>query len=380
MQLETIFTEMGFEEWKGWAPVPRKEFTESQIAAAIDLIDNKARLLPHRHEYAMKEAITSTTFPTLFGVIVDREMMARYQDVPQTWQAFTKQGTLSNFNQGTRNRMNGGTDPLPRLSDKGEYPVMQQSTTRYTRQVYPRGKQFDISWMALINDGMGAFDDIPVVMGRAAANTEAWEVASLIASATGPNALLFGTPIADVDLVNVTNLGGLALSGPNLQTTMAAMAGQTDRHGMAMRIRPRHLVVPQALEITARTLLTSNLNVATESAGGALTLTPSLNILPQMGLQLHVFDWLDYIDVSGNVDTTWYLFGELTQCPAIGFDRLLGHEGPKVCMKASDKVAVGGGGYSPYDGDFATDNVFYRVRVCQGGNYLDPRGAYAQVG
>ena len=32
------------------------------------------------------------------------------------------------------------------------------------------------------------------------------------------------------------------------------------------------------------------------------------------------------------------------------------------------------------DGDFESDDVMFRVRLCLGGNYLDPRCAYAQVG
>ncbi len=37
-----------------------------------------------------------------------------------------------------------------------------------------------------------------------------------------------------------------------------------------------------------------------------------------------------------------------------------GQEDPEICMKDSDKVTVGGGALSPFSGDFATDNIFYR--------------------
>jgi hypothetical protein len=61
-------------------------------------------------------------------------------------------------------------------------------------------------------------------------------------------------------------------------------------------------------------------------------------------------------------------------------DYLLGHETPEICMKASDKVSVTGSPLSPFSGDFATDNIFYRVRIVCGGTQLDPRMTYAQVG
>jgi hypothetical protein len=61
-------------------------------------------------------------------------------------------------------------------------------------------------------------------------------------------------------------------------------------------------------------------------------------------------------------------------------DFLAGQSSPEICMKSSDKIPVGGGGeMSPYGGDFATDDIFYRVRHVMGGWQLDPRAAYAQV-
>ncbi|GAG47573.1 unnamed protein product, partial [marine sediment metagenome] len=41
------------------------------------------------------------------------------------------------------------------------------------------------------------------------------------------------------------------------------------------------------------------------------------------------------------------------------------------------KVTVGGGAITPLSGDFATDNVLYRVRLCFGGCTLDWRATYA---
>ena len=374
----TKFTEAGL-NWKGWEPTT-KQFSESQIEQGLDLINNRAGLMPHRHSYAMMEAITTTAFPDLFGVIVDRELQAQYGIVQPDYAGYTKTGTVPNFNQHTRGRLNGPRALLPLVGEKGEYLVSPVSDTQYTRQVYKRGRQFDISWEALINDGMGAFDDIANDYAMAAVNTEYHEVTGLVADATGPDVLLYGAPIADVDGVNVTNLGALALTLANLETTMELMATQTDVNGLPLSIMAKHLVVPPALEMQARSILTSTEKMWTQVAAGGAAPFPTTNVIPQFGLQLHVNPWLAYIDVSGDVATTWYLFADTGQGYAIGFDKLTGHESPEICMKASDKVAVGGGSISQFDGDFATDNVLYRVRVVQGGNYLDPRFTYAQVG
>ena len=47
-------------------------------------------------------------------------------------------------------------------------------------------------------------------------------------------------------------------------------------------------------------------------------------------------------------------------------------------MKSSDQVRVGGSGLtSPFDGDFATDDVYYKVKMCFGGRVMDTRGNWA---
>ena len=58
---------------------------------------------------------------------------------------------------------------------------------------------------------------------------------------------------------------------------------------------------------------------------------------------------------------------------------LAGHERPEICMKASNKVSVGGGDVGPMTGDFETDNIFYRVRDVFGCNRLDWRATYGQL-
>jgi len=213
-----------------------------------------------------------------------------------------------------------------------------------------------------------------------AVNTNHNEVTGLVADATGPDVLLFGAPIADVDGVNVTNLGALPLTLANFETTMGLMAAQTDINGRPLSIRGLHLVVPTQLEFQARTLLTSALKQWTEVGAGGGIPVPTTNIIPQLGIQLHVDPWLGQIDVSGDVATTWYLFADTSFNYAIGLDGLRGHLGPEICMKASNKVTLSGAPISPLDGDFESDDVMFRVRLVLGGNYLDPRCAYAQVG
>ena len=370
VDLGQTFQEVGL-NWDGWNPIG-KRFTESQIERGIAMIENSAHLRPHRHEFQMWEAITTTDFPYLFGTIIDRELMARYRVASADYSAYTKMGTVSNFAQHTRDRLDGLDNILPRVTQKGEYLVAPVSSEHYTRQVFKRGRQFDISWEALVNDGMGAFDDVPARFSDAAINTDAWLVTSALAGAAGPNAAMYATAI--------TNAGVLPASIANVSATLALMAQQTTAAGLPMGIRGMHIVVPPALEDDMRAILTSVLKQWTEVGAGGGVPVPTANVLTQRGLVLHVDPWLPYIDVSANVDTTWYVFADPAQGYAVGLDHLRGHEGPEIVMKASNKVSVGGGPVSPFDGDFESDNVFYRVRTCPGTCNIDPRMTYVQTG
>lgn len=362
------------ENWTGYNPLQDRQINEAAVASLVDLVANKARMPAHRWEYLMREVITTSDFPTLFGVAIDRQMLARYKTAMADWRNYVKVSSLPNFNVHTRDKVLGNDNLLPEVAEKGEYLVADVSTGQYTIQLHKYGRQFDISWEALINDSMGAFADLPARFADAALRSEARFVTDLYASVGGPDAALFGAPIADVDGANVTNLGALALTVGNLELTLALMAMQVDVNGEAIAVRGVHLVVPPALEFTARAILTSTQVIPLVAAG------PMLNIIPQLGIKLHVDPYLPIIDTSGNNDGTWYLFAEPSEGAALEFAFLRGNESPEICMKASDKVAVGGGAaLSPFSGDFATDNVFYRVRHVFGGCRLDPRYAYAQV-
>jgi hypothetical protein len=369
------------ENWDGYKGVRNVRFTEAQIAKTIALITNKEGLPAFKHEYLLKEAITTTDFPNLFGFVIDREVLARYKVAVADWKSYFRMKTLQNFNTVERHKVNGADERLPLVTEKGEYLVAEVSEGHYEYKIYKHGKQFDISWEAIVNDVLGAFSDIPERFANAAIRSEAFQATSTYSSATGPNALLFGAALVDAaDGATITNVGALPLTIANLQTTLALMAAQVDVNGEPIGVMGKHLVVPPALEYTARAILTSALMQWTEVGGGGGIPVPTANITPQLGLQLHVDPYLPVLDVGGKGNTTWYVFADPSQGAAMEYGYLRGNETPEICMKNSDKVSVAGGALSPFSGDFSTDNILYRVRAVYGSGQMDPRFAYAQTG
>jgi len=368
------------ENWDGWNPVQKHKISEAAIARGLDLLTNKAGWPSHKWEYMLKEAITTSDFPLIFGQVLDREVLARYKVAVADWKSYFRISRLRDFRQVSRFKITGNDERLPLVPEKGEYLVAPVADGRYYYNLAKYGRQFDISWEAIINDDMGAFDDVAQRQANAAIRTEAFNATSTFASATGPHAGLFGAPIVDVDGGAVTNSGVLPLTIANLETTLELMAAQVDVNGEPIAVRGIHLVVPTPLEFTARQILTSGFKMWVAPAAGVAPLQPypTTNVVSQVGIQLHVDPYLQVVDTSATNDTTWYLFADPSQGVAMEFGYLRGHETPEICMKASDKVTVGGANISPFSGDFATDNIFYRVRIVKGTCRQDPRFAYAQ--
>ena len=169
----------------------------------------------------------------------------------------------------------------------------------------------------------------------------------------------------------------------NLENTCEAMAAFTDANGEPIMNRAKLLVVGPGLEFTARQILTSAnkmwLQGATANMPTAVSRTewPTTNVISQYGLQLIVDPYLPiYLP---NAKLSWFLFADPKDIAAMEADYLVGHERPEICMKASDKVNIGGGEIGPMAGDFATDNVFYRVRDVFGCNRLEWRATYGHL-
>ena len=166
------------EDWKGFIPLSEKQRPEGydkKLKETMDLLSNARGLAPHKQEFMIREALTTSDFPMLFGDVLDRQMLANYKAVAPVWKAFTKMSTVRRiFPQigGYRFAMTGGDQYLEEVGQKGEYLASERNELRYQISVKKRGKQFDISWESLINDDLGALQDTPMRFSTAAVRTE----------------------------------------------------------------------------------------------------------------------------------------------------------------------------------------------------------------
>jgi len=366
------------EDWNGFSPlseVGRGEGYEQKLKETIDLLSNARGLPSHKHEYLIREALTTSDFPYLFGDVLDRQVLAQYKATESSWKSYVKTSTVPRLAPeigGYRFAVTGGDQRLDKVAEKGEYLASGRDEARYILYVYKYGRQFDISWEAMINDDLNALKDTPMRFAKAALRTEQYTVINQYASDTGTHAA--GNLYDDATAGEINGSVAL-LTIANLEAGLEAMAGWVDAGGSPIYNKAKYLVVPPSLEMTARQILTSATKVWSDNAAGPVAY-PTNNVVSQMGLQLIVEPWLPICDATDG-NTAWYLFADPGDIACLEAGYLRGHERPEICMKASDKVTVGGGAINPMSGDFATDNVFYRVRHCFGITELDWRATYA---
>ena len=210
-------------------------------------------------------AFTSSDFPLILANQANKSMLKGYDEAPETWNVWAQTGNLTDFKVASRVNLSTFND-LDLVSEDGEYKYGQFSENGETIQLATYGKLFAISRQAIINDDLGMFTRIPSSMGRAASRTVGNIAYGVITSnplMSDGLALFSGTAIG-TDHGNLNIGGAAAISAVSVGFARQGMARQTDSaaNAVGLNIRPSYLIVPMALEDTARVLMASEFDPA----------------------------------------------------------------------------------------------------------------------
>jgi hypothetical protein len=235
---------------------------------------------------------------------------------------------------------------LLKVPEGGEfkYGSMAESKESYSLATY--GRIFGISRQALVNDDLGAFVDMALRFGRAAAEFECQNLVDLLVSnpTMGDTVALFHTATHG----NLAGAGG-AISVTTLGAGKEAMRLQKDLDKKTViDVTPKFLVVPAKQETLAQQYL------STLQANQASSVNPFAG-----NLELVVEPRLD-----ANSGTAWYLAADPAIFDTIEYSYLEGEEGVQL------DVRVG----------FNIDGVEFKARLDFGAGVLDFRGLYKNPG
>jgi ATP-dependent protease ClpP protease subunit len=298
--------------------------------------------------FTMAGAHGTSDFATILENIQGKAALQGWEAAEETFEAWTRKGSLSDF-KSTKRVGVGLFDALPAIAESGEYTYGTVSDRGEPIALATYGKVIRITRQAIINDDLSLLGDLPRKMGMAAKRT----VGNLV------YAILTGNPtmadgVALFHTATHANLlgSGTALSVASLGAAWAAMRIQKESAtGPALNITPAYLIVPAALAMTARQILTSTVD-PTASKGHANNPVQNLT-------QLVVDARLDAASA-----TAWYLAASPGAFDTIEVAYLDGNDTPFLEQQTP----------------WTTDGVEMKVRIDAAAAPLDHRTMYKNPG
>lgn len=359
----------------------KKRFSEAVMVSFMETLSRAAEGSNHAY-YQLKEAMVTADFPYLMGDVLDRSLMAQWGTTMPAWQQYIKTGTVRDFRQAKWLGIEGMGAVLDAVGERAEYPERGPvEETPITRQVAKYGARFGISWESIINDDLGALRDLPQRLVEAARRTEALAASKMYVgtASAGFNATLYSDTYDNI--VN-THAGASsnnpALSLANLAQAFLVMGKHTDYDGFPLVIDAVTLVVPPALEVTARNILNAT-EVTVATGGGAYNAADQIRVQNWIANRISlVVDPYISMCATSNATTCWFLFASTGAArPAIQMDYLAGHERPELFVKTPNASRVGGGTVAE---SFETDTQEYRIRHVFGLTQVAPYATVASNG
>ena len=335
----------------------------------------------------LQEGIATSDLPELLVPTLNKILLEEYAATPKVWDTFATRLVVDDFRPVTFQALkydDAGEDnqgdtfregSLPTVGEYDEYPTAGWfSVTEQTMQVKKAGQRIRFSWESIVNDGqIGLLERLPVEMALKAAGKEDEEVTKQLVASGGLNTSNFKS--ANQNLLS----GNPALSLESLEDAIEAANLQTYNGRQITPVTQFALVVPRALEMTARKILAVQ-EVRTETtAGSVATTTISGNPIGSQ-VTIVVNDWLTKI--NSGAGAYWFLIPvpgqQLNPAVALGF--LRGYETPELRIKSNGGLYLGGGEVPSREGSFDNDDWEMRIRHIATGGFIVPAGTIASTG
>lgn len=234
---------------------PTGKFSDSDIANAFRLDRSLPMGGSARDAYGGPLSVGPSTL-SLSGIlsnVANKLLYAAFMDTPTTWGTWAKTGSVNDFKDAKRYRMVGDGE-FVQVAPGGQIQHVSLGESSATAKANTYGALLGIDRRDLINDDLGAFANVPKVLSRMAAmKIEKTAVAKLLENAGGTVSGFFSTANGNYDDGSSDSV--LSLAG--LDNALAMFGAQTDGNGDPIMMGPKLLVVPPALEATARTLMAS---------------------------------------------------------------------------------------------------------------------------
>ncbi|WP_136646473.1 prohead protease/major capsid protein fusion protein [Tabrizicola sp. YIM 78059] len=288
---------------------------------------------------------TTSDFPIILGDTVGRVLRDAYQAAPSGIRRLGRQTSARDF-RAVNKIMLGEAPLLEKLNEHGEIKAGTMAEAREAYKIETWARKIGITRQVLVNDDLGAFADLARRMGQAAAETEARILVTLLEAGSGNGPTMSdGKTLFHADHGNKAGTGAV-ISDATLSAARLALRTQKGIEDRTIRVTPRNLLVPPALETVAEKWLAS---IAPATAADVNPFSGSLSLVVEPRL---------------SSATRWYVTAEPGEIDGLEFGYLSGAEGPQVESRSGWDV----------------DGVEIRVILDFGAGFIDHRGWFMNAG
>jgi len=297
----------------------------------------------------IERALSTSDFPYVLANAAGKMLRASYEAAPSGVRQVARRTEANDFKTRYSIRM-GEMPTLVEVPENAEYTYGSRGESQETYALKTYGRIFGISRQILVNDDLGAFNDLAREYGQAAAAFEAQFLVDLLTSNSGVGPTMSdGNPLFDASNHGNYTSSGTAISVDSLGLARKLMRLQTGVDGTTLiNAEPRFLLVPASLETTAE-------KVMAEISAASVD-----NVNPFAGKLQPVVD--PRLDAKSS--TRWYLFANPAVLPVLEYAYLAGQPGLYI------ETRVG----------FNIDGLEVKARLDFGAGVIDYRGAYANAG
>ena len=316
------------------AKIAAEKFTPAELDAADSLrtsdfrgiVEGATGWTPSAYERGdgrawLQAAISTQGLSGVLSKCGDALLLNALSNYERRWAPFFKISSVNDFRKSPRFRIDS-TFAFQEVQEGENLPHGNQDAYVWELQAKTYGRQYTLSYQSIVNgEAVGAYADImqQVAYGaEEALNRVCWGLVM------NPGKSVDGQDFYGSSHKNTLTATDTTPTATTLQNAIQAFSVRTKKGGESVAVTPKYLVVPPAFEFAARTLVNSSIlnNGSADYTGTYNPFENLFNIISAPQLQ--------FSELTGNSDSTWYLFADPMQCAAFEIGFLHGQQAPTV--------------------------------------------------
>lgn len=207
--------------------------------------------VPYSSPETVTRALHTRALPNILNATVGAILAAGWEDADDSTEGWTRLIDLVNFKLTDVPSLDVDADPTL-LPSGGTAQEANLSDDKTQIKLHRFARRAELDERDILDDALDVLIDIPNYMGAGSRRLRPdWVYALLLQNPT----LADGVALFHADHANLLTGGSSALDAASLQAAITKLSNQTDSLKRKLRPATKYLIVPNELEIAARTLL-----------------------------------------------------------------------------------------------------------------------------